>query len=763
MGVFAAITRFNAGELSPKMICRADVEQYSGGCRTLENFLVSPYGSVERRPGTRFVSYTKSSSGPVRLFRFVYSSSVAYVIEAGDHYMRFFHNNAIVRDDDLNILEIETPYSAADLKNLQTIQSADVMTICSPDHPVMELKRTAVNAFSISEKEFQFPPMLDPNLNDDVTLCASAVEGDISLTAAVPQDYDGEDIFTEDNIGGFFELVHIRKDNRISRDFNSNTASTSIEVKGYWSFSTHGTWTGNLTIQRSFDNGTTWNDFRTYSSTNDSNFTDSGTEDDDNVLYRLQMTGYGQSSTGTLKLCRALFLNPDFQITGVVQITGVTDSTHAAGTVIKKLGDTTATSEWSEGAWSVRRGFPRALAFFEERMFFGGTAHQTQRIWGTKTGSWDNFLVGKNDDDGLDFTLSSDTVNEICWMIQHDTLVIGTMDSEWTLSASDPSDALTPSDFRVRRRSVFGSANVKAHLVGDVILFVQRGGRKVREFVYAWEKNGYSSADMTILADHITESGIVESSLAQLPDSILWCVLSDGSLSALTYERDQEVIGWHRHTTNGNILSVAAIPDQTEDCIYWAVRRNGRNMIEVAAPRCYSSIESAVFTDSSVTVSGDAVSSVSGLDHLEGMTVQILADGAVQTTKTVTNGAVTLDHPANIVTVGLGYESQLSPMPIEIETRNGMSLLRRKAVAEIRIRIYDSVGGLARAGTDSYQIIRSRDVNTDLLDRSVAPKSGEVILPVAGGYHFAATIDILQDQPLPLNVAGLAAIYEIAE
>lgn len=394
---------------------------------------------------------------------------------------------------------------------------------------------------------------------------------------------------------------------------------------------------------------------------------------------------------------------------------------------------------------------------------FGGTSYRPQTVWGSRTNDWNDFLIGDLDDAGIEFTIASDTVNTISWMCQHDALVIGTMDSEWTLSASDSGSALTPSNFKVRRQSVYGSAGIAAQMVGDVILFVQRGCRKVREFVYQWEKDGYSSPDMTILADHITKSHIVETSLQQLPDTILWCVLADGTAAALTYERDQEVVGWHRHVTSGRIVSCCVIPDDDEDKIYFAVERNGKLMIEVMASRTVSEIESAFFVDSGIVATGSGLKTVSGLSHLEGETVQILADGAVQRSKVVKNGAVELDEPADTVVCGLGFESLLSPMPIEIEMQNGQSVLRNKVIGELRIRLYDSVGGEAKCGGDSWQKIVSRDVLDDFLDSAIARKDEVVTLNMLSGFEQATSIEVRQTDPLPFNVNSMVVGYDVSE
>ena len=755
MAVHIAAVSFNAGELSPKMLSRTDVSQYSKGCRTLQNFIVTPYGAVEKRPGTKFIAAAKYPDKKLRLIKFVYSKEAAYTCEFGEYYIRFFRNQSAVLSGNVP-LEIATPYSEADLADLKFVQSADVMTIVHPLHPVKELKRTEESFFTLTDKVFQYPPVLDPNLDDDSFLTPSAREGDITLTAS-------KDVFTSDNAGGFFQLVHTRKENEISIDFNADGESQALEVFGYWSFTTHGTWTGTLTIQRSFDSGVSWNDYRTYSSAKDSNTSTDGNETEENVLYKLVMRDYEKSTTGTLKLCRCLLVNPDFQTTGIVKITSVTDHRNASATVIRKLGENSATNEWNEGAWSKRRGFPRTVAYFEERMVFGGTAYCPQRVWASKTGDWDNYLVGDKDDDGLDFTLASDTINTILWMCQHDALVIGTSDSEWSLSSSNSEAALTPGNFKIKRQSVYGSSGVSAGMVGDTILFVQQGGRKVREFVFQWEKNGYVSPDMTILADHITKSGIRDTALQQLPDSILWCVLNDGTAAALTYERDQEVVGWHRHNTDGKFIAVCTLPGSNGNDVYFAVQRNGVTTIEIMAPRTFDSITEAFYVDCGSVFEGENIIDITGLDHLNGKAVAILADGAPQTVRTVENGTVTLDFAASRVVVGLPYEAEISPMPFEFETDNGLSLLRKKSIGTVRLRVYNSVGGMVRCGDDSWQEIYSRDVLDDSMDMALSPKSEVIKLNMISGASESMTIEVLHNDPLPFNLVSIAAVYNVEQ
>lgn len=750
---FLSLNSFNAGELSPKMLGRNDVSQYGKGCEKLLNFFVTPYGSVERRPGTYDCGAAKTS-GAVRLIRFVVSSTISYICEFGNLYIRFWKDGMKVPETGTR-LELTSVYKESELEDIQFVQSADVMTLVHPAHPVYELRRTAEDVFTLTLKEWEYPPMLDPNNDDDLKLTPSgmAANSNITLTAS-------SSLFQAGHVGAYFELIHTRRDNSIEKDFQADGTSDSLEVKGFWTFSTHGTWTGNISIERSFDGGTTWIPYRTYTSSNDSNVSTSGEEDDDGVFYRIKMEGYEQSGTGTLRLCRAKFVNPGFQKTGVVQIVDVISGSTATATVIQELGGEEPTAEWSEGAFSTLRGFPRSIAYFEERMMFGGTATKPQTVWGSKTGDWDNFLLGDKDDNGLEFTLASDTINEIGWMCQHNALVIGTADSEWTLSASSGDAALTPTNFQVKRQSVYGTSKIPALMAGETILFIQRGARKVREFVYSWEKEGYNCPDMTILADHITAGGVVETALMQLPDTILWCLLSNGTLAALTYERDQEVVGWHRHElAAGRILSIAVVPNGSEDVLYLAAQLNGSVRILKMAGRSED-----FYVDFGKKITGSSISSFTLESYLSDRDIQVVADDAIEKDFTKSGTTVTLDNAATAsVVYGLGYTSELKTMPLEIETQNGQSLLRKKTVGEIRLRYYNSIGGEAKSGASDWQMIQSRDVIVDDMDRAITVKSDVSLLNPLAGYSMVSNVSVRQRDPMPFNLTSIVVTYEVVE
>ena len=197
--------------------------------------------------------------------------------------------------------------------------------------------------------------------------------------------------------------------------------------------------------------------------------------------------------------------------------------------------------------------FPSVVTFFEQRLVFANTATNPQTLWFSKNGDYDNFAVGSaTADDALIYTIASNTVNEIRWMSATRVLTIGTAGGEFVVTTSSEGP-ITPTTTLIRKYSNYGSATVAPVQVADVTLFLQRNGRKVREFRYVGDVDefGYQAPDMTILSEHITDGGITEFAYQQEPDSIVWALRSDGTLLAMTYRREEQVVAWSKHVIGG--------------------------------------------------------------------------------------------------------------------------------------------------------------------------------------------------------------------
>ena len=248
---------------------------------------------------------------------------------------------------------------------------------------------------------------------------------------------------------------------------------------------------------------------------------------------------------------------------GYVKITYVTNATTATATVIKTLKVATATTVWAEGAWSAVRGYPGKVTFHERRLFFARTDYEPQKVWGSKVFDYENFALDTEaDDDGLNLPLASNESNEIQWLASGKSLIAGTFGGAFVIN-SGSSEPITPSNANASEEVGFGSDSIAPKKIGNFLYYVQKFGRKLREMFYFWDQDTYKAVDRTILSPHILGDGIVDMDASQNPETILYCVLTSGTIATMTREADQDVTAWSRQVTAGTYSSIAIIPSQT--------------------------------------------------------------------------------------------------------------------------------------------------------------------------------------------------------
>jgi len=749
------LVSFNAGELSPLLDARVDVEKYGKGCRVLQNAIIETYGAVRRRPGLRFVAQAKHANRKCRLLEFLFSTSTSFIIEAGHQYMRFFKDRAQVLSSGTPY-EIATPYQESELFELQYRQINDVVYITHPNHAVRKLSRVADTTWTLTEVAWNHPPLLDENVTA-VTVDPSATSGTITLTASSA-------LFDASHVGAYWEVSYLRTDIAVRKSMATGGGSSpEIRIAGTWRLRTSGTWDAIVAVERSYSgSGGPWELVRQVESASDSNYDTTGIEPLD-ALYRVTVSDWSSGSSSP----RAILEVESPYGRGYVKITGFTSSTVVTATVLTTGGlyGLTPTRYWAEGAWSPKRGYPAAVALFEQRLCFAGTSYRPGTVWGSATDDYENFLRGTTDTDAFVYTIPSQDV--VRWMVAQKALLIGTAGGEWSMQGSNDS-TLTASNVVVRLHSNYGSANLAGRLVNDVVLFTQRQGRRVREMAYTFEKEGYVAPDLTLLAEHVTAGGVVQTAYQKTPASVLWAVTGGGELIGMTYERDHEVIGWHRHVTNGNqgnglFESVASIYGAGDNEVWTVVKRlvGGANVryVERMDSEEWTDQSHCFYVDSGITYDGAATTTVSGLGHLEGQRVEVLADGAVQTSKVVTSGAITLDSEASVVNVGLGYITNITPMRLDADASAGVSMGQVKRIHSVTLRLYKTLGGEVGDGLTS-DVLQYR-VADDLM--GVAPPlfTGEKEMSFDGDFDEDTRLVIQQRQPLPLCLLAIVVKYSI--
>lgn len=870
------ITNFTAGELSPLLEARVDLAQYSNGCKTLENFLVHPQGGIYRRGGTQYIASVKTAEKATRLVPFEFSTTQAYMLEFGENYIRVYKDGGQIETGSPSApVEITTTYAESELFELQFAQSADILYITHYNHDPAQLSRTSHTAWTLAASVFEDGPYLDENITA-TTLTPSGTTGSVNITASSVTGINGGTGFVAADVGRLIRIGHIA---------TAWAASTSYTVGA---------------VAR--NNDRVYECLRAGTSAGSGGPTSTGDSIADNTV--------------TWK-----FIEEGGIQYGYATVSSITSTTIVACAVKKAFGGTSGETSWRLGAW-YEGNYPRAVAFYEQRLMFAGSTYQPQTIWGSKSGDYYTHTPGSLDDDALVYTIATDQVNAIYWLSPGKVLAVGTAGGEFKVSASADQEALTPTNVRVVRETNYGSSYQMPLRIAHVALFVQRARRKLREFVYQFETDAYVSPDLTLLAEHITETGITQIAYQQEPDSIVWCVLTNGTLIGFTYQRDQKVLAWHKHiiggvsdtaNTQAKVESVASIPGSNRDELYVVVQRyiNGatKRYVEQINPGlldtetqedCFyvdsgltlnspqtitnitkanpvvitsashtiddgdlvdfrdivgttelnnerykafekttNTFEIAVITGKHITAvtkanpgsvtcpshgftTGDEIAffdvggmteleangytitvvdantftigvdsssfstftsggtanlaldgsafttyvsggtartaetAISGLSHLEGQTVNVLGNGAVQASKTVSSGAITLDTASSIVHVGLGYTSQMETQRIEAGSQDGTAQGKIKRIHEVILRLYKSLGVEVGRTDGNIDQVPFRD-SSDEMDSAPELFTGDKRIDFAEGYNREGTVYIRQQQPLPLSVRGIFA------
>ncbi|MEE8240097.1 MAG: hypothetical protein V3R16_02415 [Nitrospirales bacterium] len=901
-------TSFNAGELSPRMEGRVDIDKYNSGVSKLENFLPLVQGGALKRSGSRFVKEVRDSAAVTRLISFEFSTIQAYILEFGNLYMRVYRNNAVVLEPNATItaatqadpvvittsaahgfangdeifitavvgmtevndrffiaanvtattfeltgedgtghtayssggtagrvFTLVTPYATADLEALAVAQSADILYIAHPSFGPRKLERTDHHVWTITEIDFDWDPFAQENLDATLLIIPSAVTGTgITLTsptgrflatdvgrlvkfreviAANHIEWARGDNYLVNSVavasqfvaGGpinafgnefFFENNIYRIDGNAGNTVPGTTApvhTEGIKTDGNWSLEYIHSGAGYVEITAFTDAfrvtanvvkrlpvSTTQADrtITTVGNTTPIRITTSA-----NHIFSTNDTVYIQGTTiggiNQLVFTITVINATQFDLNGTVAL-GVGSGGIAVRTTFSTQQVNAPYPQYGQfdlfafGAWSTFDGFPRAVTFFEDRLWFGGSSGNPQTLWASKVSEYEDHEVKDSDEFALQFTLNTDQVNVIEWMNAGKVLVIGTAGGEFLASGAVETEPLTAGNIRIVRHLPYGSkSEVQPLRVEQVLLFVQRAGRKLRELVFDDASGSFVAPDMTVLADHILLDRVKKMAFQQEPNRLVWCVLEDGELVCFTYERSQDVTAWHHHPVGGAsvlVESVAVIPHSSgdRDEVWLIVQRTinavTRRYIEYLEQDWLRStaLASAFFVDSGLTGTlAPAGNTATGLDHLEGETVKVLADGIIRDDVVVSSGSITFSGAAaTTVTVGLSYDGILIQLRLEAGAADGTSQGKLQRITNAVIRLDQTGRGLLIGPNDTLanmepiqvnegQAIPETGANADLIDGDTD------IMPFPEGYSQEARVTLRHNQPLPCTIIAI--------
>ena len=898
MGLSLMQPTFGKGEVSPSLYGRVDLAQYKAGLASCLNAFIMAQGGVKRRSGFEHIAVAKefdttawnsattynaddvvyygdeiyvaltSDTGTTPgtdstvwtvlqawILPFRFSRSQAYVMEFGHKYIRVYTDGGQVQSGG-SAVEIVTTYTADQVNEIRISQSADVLYLYHPEHAPAQLSRTSHTAWTLENLTFK-PATVTPQ-GLAVTLSGAGSGTDHSYKVTAIDAEKGEESLPSAAVA------------TTGPDALSTTNKMVLkfgQVDGcneYYCYKEENGAYGYIGKAGKPDVGLTTITAATQANPVVVTAAGHGLENGDEVSI--------QDAGGMTELNGNIYTVAN-KTDDTIELSGVDGTGFTAFTSGGSVGpivsftdngidpDSSDTPPTERNPFDSENNYPSVGTIFQQRHTMSGTNNKPDTLEMSQSASYLNLTKSfpPQDDDACTFMLAGREVNPVCWMIPlKDCLIVGTAGAEWKLQAAS-GNTVTPSNVSVVQQTFRGSENMDAILVGDAILFVQHLGRVLREFRYTLETDGFSSPDLTALADHLLQDyKLTDWSYQQTPRSIVWAVRSDGTLLGLTYMREHDVVAWHRHETQGWFKSVACIPGENSSELWAVVKRKVKyqgwnysvaadtgkdgdtftvpddvtfskgmvvhgadpagserwfryvgsssytasgsdlpvtfkdsptpasNEIEsiysagdvlsaswekLEAPWRYrryverladefhgSDTTDAFFVDCGATYSGSAAVTISGLDHLEGLPVQSLADGMVHSELTVEDGQIRLNQDASTVRVGLGYNTEIKTLRLEAGSPTGVGQGRVKAIASLKVLFHESLGEV-ECGPDENTVDPFIFFRNDAPESDISLFSGWDDVGIDSGYKNDAVVFMRQSQPLPFCV--LAIVPEI--
>jgi hypothetical protein len=790
-------TSFNAGELSPDLNGHIDIDRYVNGAKEMVNTVPQVQGGGKRRAGSRIVAPTKFPDRTTRLIPFVFSKTQAYVLEVGDGYMRFF-NNAGQIVSGVTPVEIPIVYTAAQAFEVEFTQRSDTMFLAHPSAPLKRLVRILQNAWTIGDVPLDPAPIdeIGKRINGSLTLSGTTVGASISVVSA------GGELLSSDvgrNIvagPGIAEITGVSSINNatatVTAAFDTNvyavnqwkidqsprvaiTPSNSTPVDGPITLIadgealivTHLSLTGTtLTIDFGSAHGLSGGQSIVLS-----NFESAGLDglySVATVVNSLQITITFNGSLltgGTLGVVYPyqtgnawLFTDVGSYVEingGLVEITQVVDNAKAFGRIVKAL-DATITAppdSWSlkSAVWNPVDGYPRAVSLYQQRLYAAGTNSFPERFWASTIGLYFDFTPGTDDDDSFSYAAESDQVNQIAHLFSSRVLTVLTQGEEFTITGGT-SSSVTPTNIDVKSQSIFGSAQVRPVRVANELIYAQRAAKKIRSMTYDFNTDSFRSQNLTRLAAHVTGPGIVDMAFQAEPNPVVWMVRSDGVLVSMTYDRDDNVCGFARHTTDGLYKSVCSIPGDDGDVLFAVVQRtvNGQTVQYVER------FDEEIMTDAAITGT-NTIGSVlwTGLGALEGKSCDVKADGVFMGQFTVTGGQITLPRTATSIEIGLHYDSYIKTLAPNAGGGLTTSQGNQVKSGDVFVRMLESINLLV-----DDQRVAFREFGEDVLDKAPQPFTGDKEISRLGWDKFSE-VTLKQDQPYQWHVLAFIRHFTV--
>jgi hypothetical protein len=723
---------FSSGEISPLLYGRTDYQRVQTGLRRCRGFLPLRQGGVTRAPGTLYRGATKDDAAG-RLIGFTFAENDSVRLEFTPNVMRVWRYGALVQLGGAPY-ELETPYGAGSIPRLKWVQSADRIWLVDGIQPMQELSRFALDNWTIGDAVLENGPFENENLDRDITVQASAETGTVTLTGV-------GDPFDPGMVGGLMSL----------------RAPDNPDV---------GLWIGNAAI--SVGNRRIY-DGKVYEYT-------SGTNTGPNPPTHTE----GEVNVGSN--ANWLYLSDD---TGIVRISGVTDSNTATGEVLKRLPQRVVddpTYAWAEGAFNPRNGYPSAIALHEQRMWLGRTARSPRTLWASAVGAFRLFEPGIEADESFAFTIDGGTTqNAIQWLQPGARGIhVGALGEEYSSKSSSALEAIGPQNAVFRLDSSFGSLDAQPVAPDGRPIFIARDGARVFELRYQFDADANVAVELSLPSEHLGAEGFAEIVWAAAPQRIAWLRRGDGTLAAMVHDPNEDVLGWAPvPVAGGAVESIAVTPNETgtADQVTLIVRRviDGQTVrhVEDLSPsygtvQANQPIATANHLFAAVVKTGAPFAAVEGLEHLEGETVAVWTDAGELGPLVVEAGAVTLPAMVTRATVGLFDDTHLiETLDVAGGVREGSPTGRQKRLKGVGMRWHQTAGAEIRTVEREFGRPDIENMWADVLNAPVpgdmtAGFGGTTHASVPSGYAREVTVQVRPRGGAPMTLLAVTPLLDTA-
>ncbi len=682
-----ALSNFTGGEISSTLSARYDLSRYKNSVQCMENFVPNVHGTVERRPGTRFIAHLDSDAV---LLPFSFS------VDAWHNYVLIVSEGQVqVANADGIITTLTAPWALDDALTLSYAQVGDIVYLAHKNYALHKLTRSG----SYPDYEWEIMTVV---LN-------SSLDAPNAPTVIFTRTSDDED----DDVTYTLNYKVVAVDENGQESLPSEAGGVLGKHPSDWLVGNSAT-----VIWSAVEGAEEYN------------------------IYREEAGYFGfigiTSADSTLQ-----FIDNNYEA-------DISD---------------TPKEDWDPFADDNN---PGVVSFYQQRMLLASTPYSPQAFYMSRVGDFESFRKSRplQDDDPLEYHIASGNIDTITWVANFGDLLLGTSGSEYKVSGDGT--AITPSNISITPQSYWGSSSLCPIIIGNSIMHVQRHGSRVRDLFYSLEKDGYAGNDLSIMAPHLFDGySLRQWAYQQTPGSNIWIVRNDGVLLALTYMKEHDIWGWSRHITDGAVRSIISVSGTDGDDIFMVVQREVGGVVQYFLERLADrwsesdGISAAFYVDAGISQEQEeAIDTVSGLEHLEGCAVAVLADGSPVEGCVVENGAISLPYAAKIVHVGLAYSSALSPMPLEGDLQTGTTLGKQRGYGQCTVRLQSSVGG--KYGTDRETLFDFPFLPSVWGD-AVEPFSGDIDFVPGGGQGTDTSLWLMQDKPLPFSVGAVVINLDVAQ